>query len=424
VDSGYKPLLTKTSLLPYKTGMNTENIFKIEFADNSSSMRAGIISTPHGLVQTPTYMPVGTYGPVRLIDVDELRAAGAPLVLANAFHVHTTIGSDAVHKLGGLAEFTGWRGPTLTDSGGYQVSYMWRSGTHSVEEGKRQHASDSPIEKITDNGVRVRSLQSGQRYWLTPEYAMEIQAMIGADIVMAFDQPTFDTDSLSDASESLARSHQWTLRSMTHWNHLKTKQQIPQGSVFFPIIQGGRYEELRRQSAQFIVDLDTAGIAVAGESIGINPDISAETIDMVRSVIPKEKPLYAMGLGGGPEGFFKAVERGADIFDNTSPTRLGRCGYALIMPDTGGTPKNHFRISLKKGLYAFDQSPVDPACQCKTCKNYTKAYIRYLLKLGDPLGMRLLSYHNLFFMCNLSRLIREAICSNNFYSLYNKWLRS
>ena len=402
--------------------MDKENIFTIEPGTGSSSLRAGAIRTAHGLVPTPTYMPVGTYGPVRLIDVDELREAGAPVVLANAFHVHTTIGSDTIQKLGGIAEFTGWRGPTLTDSGGYQVSYMWRSGTHSMEQGKRRHASDSPIEKITDDGVRVRSLQTGQRYWLSPEYAMEIQAMIGADIVMAFDQPTFDTDSLSDATESLERSHQWTLRSLEHWKQLEKEQNTPPGSIFFPIIQGGRYEKLRQQSADFIVDLDTAGIAVAGESIGIDPDVSAQTVDMVRSIIPKEKPLYAMGLGGGPEGFFKAVERGVDIFDNTSPTRLGRCGYALISPTTGGTPKNHFRLSLKKGRYAFDQTPVDPACQCKTCKNYTRAYIRYLLKLGDPLGMRLLSYHNLYFMCNLSRLIREAICGDSFYSLYKEWL--
>lgn len=385
--------------------------------------RAGIIVTHNGPVLTPTYMPVGTFGPVRLIDVEELRAARAPIILGNSYHLESTIGSEVIHRLGGLANFTGWKGPTLTDSGGYQVSYMWRSGTHSMDQGQRKHRFNSPIEKITDEGVRIKSLSTGQRSWLTPERAMEIQGLIGADIVMAFDQPTFDTDSFEDAQASLRRAHAWILRSKTCWEQLKPEGRAPYWQTFFPIIQGGRYKALRRDSAKFAVDLDTSGIAIAGESIGIVPAISAETLEMVRDILPYEKPLYAMGLGGGPEGFFEAVIRGVDIYDNTSPTRMGRCGLALVSPASGGTPEKHFRIDLTKGKYRDDSSQIDLNCGCKTCLNYSRAFLGHLFKIQDALGMRLVSYHNLWFMCNLSRLIRESILSLSFEKLYRHWLQ-
>nr|VFJ42582.1 MAG: tRNA-guanine transglycosylase [Candidatus Kentron sp. DK] len=395
-------------------------LFTISAAEGHA--RAGTLLTEHGPVATPTYMPVGTFGPVRLLDVEELREAGAPLVLANAFHVHSTVGADRVEKLGGLARFTGWRGPTLTDSGGYQVSYMWHSGNHSMEAGGRGQKTCSPIEKITDQGARVRNLTTGERYLLSPEYAMEIQARIGADIVMAFDQPTFDTDSLEDARRSLRRTHDWLARSHAHWRQLKQTGIAKEWQTLFPIIQGGRFRELRRESAAICIDLDPPGIAIAGESIGIDPDVSARTLEMVRDLIPVDKPLYAMGLGGGPEGFFKAVSRGVDLFDNTSPTRLGRCGYALLSPEAGGTPENHFRLALKKGRYQDDESPLDPGCACKTCRNYSRAYLRYLLKLKDPVGMRLVSFHNIYYMCHLGRLIREAIASRTLARLQAAWI--
>ncbi|MEK9135682.1 MAG: tRNA-guanine transglycosylase, partial [Bacteroidota bacterium] len=170
--------------------------FQVHAISRSFRARAGSLRTEHGIIETPTYMPVGTFGPVRLIDVEELRSMRAPIVLGNSLHLDMTVGHDVIRQLGGLAKFTGWNGPTLTDSGGYQVSYLWRSGTHSLEGGERRHRPESPIEKITDEGIKMRSITTGERYWLTPERAMEIQAHIGADIVMAFDQPTFDTDDI------------------------------------------------------------------------------------------------------------------------------------------------------------------------------------------------------------------------------------
>lgn len=391
-------------------------------AKGDEHARAGVLVTDHGEVPTPTYMPVGTYGPVRLLDAEELHEAGATMVLGNALHLEQTIGSKAIEGLGGLARFTGWKGPTLTDSGGYQVSYMWRSGTHSLENGVRAHSSESPIRKITDEGAKVRSLTTGETYLLSPERAMEIQAAIGADVVMAFDQPTFDTDSLTDATTSLVRAHDWIRRSKVRWDELSDEGATPPGQMFFPIIQGGRFSELRRSSAQFSVDLDTPGIAIAGESIGIDPAVSAETINAVRDLLPEEKPLYAMGLGGGPEGFLEAAACGMDMFDNTSPTRMARCGLALLYPADGGTPKNKFRTNLKAGRHQTDQGPISVACRCKVCRTYSRAYVRHLLKIGEPLGMRLITFHNVFLMCDLGASIRAAIEEGTFANLKRSWL--
>lgn len=396
--------------------------FKIISPRETDLPRAAVVETEHGPVLTPTYMPVGTFGSVKLLDAEELRSAGASILLANGFHLESTARASLINKMGGLAKFTGWNCPTLTDSGGYQVSYMWRSGTHSLENGERKHKSDSPIEKITDEGARVRSLTTGERYWLTPERAMEIQALIAADIVMAFDQPTFDTDSLETAQTSMRRAHDWIVRSKVYWEDLKEKGIAPYWQTFFPIIQGGRHVELRKESARFAVDLGTEGLAIAGESIGILPTVTAETLDMVREILPTNKPLYAMGLGGGPEGFFEAVLRGVDMFDNTSPTRIGRCGLAFICPDQGGTAENHFRMDVTKSRYNEDSLPIDSNCGCKTCLIYTRAYLYHLFQVKDPLGMRLVSYHNVWFMCNLGRMIRESIMSGSFQKLYNSWL--
>jgi queuine tRNA-ribosyltransferase len=299
---------------------------------------------------------------------------------------------------------------------------MWRSGTHSADAGERTHSSTSPIKKIDDKGMSVRNTWTGQTMKITPEIAMEWQADIGADIVMAFDQPTFDTDSPDKARTSLSRSHDWTEKSYRHWLKLKDEGRTPAGQVFFPIIQGGRFRELRRESAYKMCSFGTRGIAVAGESIGIDPDISAETLSYVSDIIPPDKPLYGMGLGGGPEGFFKAVREGLDIFDNTSPTRLGRCGLAFVSPSSGGNTGNKFRISLKKGINRDIDTPVDTTCGCFVCKRYSRGYIKHLFNIGEAVGARLLTYHNLYFMEVLGALIRNSIESDTFNTLYNTWI--
>lgn len=384
--------------------------------------RRGRLRTAHGCIETPTFMPVATYGSIRLLDFEDMKRLGAQIVLGNSLHLEFTIGSERIKKFGGLSKFTGWNGPTLTDSGGYQVSYMWKSGTHSLDLGDRIHSQTSPIKKIDDKGVVVRNIWTGQTVKITPEMAMEWQADIGADIVMAFDQPTFDTDSIDKARISLSRSHDWTMASYSHWLKLKGEGRAPVGQIFFPIIQGGRHRELRMESAEKMCSINPQGIAVAGESIGINPDISAETINFITDVIPFNIPLYGMGLGGGPEGYLKAVKEGLDMFDNTSPSRLGRCGLAFISPQAGGRVINKFRISLKKGINRDKDEPIDSACNCYVCKTHSRGYIKHLFNIGEGTGARLLTYHNLYFMESLGASVRSAIETNTFGLLCKSWL--
>ncbi len=399
-------------------------MLNFEITETSESYyRCGKIITEHGIIKTPTYMPVGTFGPVKSLDVSELSEIKSQIVLGNSFHLHSNLGAEFIKKMGGLAKFTCWNGPTLTDSGGYQVSYMWKSGTHSLAtDGKRQYSQDSPIKKITDDGVKIKDIHTGDYYWLTPKKSMEIQAQIGADMVMAFDQPTFDTDNYIDAEKTLNRSHIWTKESFLFWEELQKIGDAQPWQSFIPIIQGGRFYDLRQRSAQYILEMETTGIAIAGESIGIDPDISAETIDSVREIIPSKNVLYAMGLGGGPEGFLKAVKYGMDIFDNTSPTRLARCGYTLISPDSGGSTKNKFRIPLFRQKYREDKNPIDIFCNCHVCSTYSRAYLNYLLKIKDILGIRLLSYHNVYFMNDLSYKIQYSIANKNFEHFFNHWI--
>jgi queuine tRNA-ribosyltransferase len=384
--------------------------------------RRGRLNTAHGSIETPTFMPVATFGAIRLLDSEDMRRIGTQIILGNTLHLESTVGATRIKHLGGLSKFMGWNGPTLTDSGGYQVSYMWKSGTHSLEHGNRAHTIASPIKKIDNKGVTVKNIWTGQSVKITPETAMEWQADIGADIVMAFDKPTFDTDSFDKARESVLCSHDWTLSSYAHWLKLKDEGLAPTYQMFFPIIQGGRYRELRRESAEKMCSLNTMGIAIAGESIGIDPDISAETINYVTDIIPSDKPLYGMGLGGGPEGFLKAVRAGLDMFDNTSPTRLGRCGYAFISPDSGGCSTNKFRESIKKGHNKDSNAPVDSSCDCCVCKNYTRGYLKHLFSIGETTGARLLTYHNLYFMETLGASVRHAIETSGFETLYKTWL--
>jgi queuine tRNA-ribosyltransferase len=386
--------------------------------------RCGVLETRHGTIQTPTFMPVGTYGAVRLTSVHELREAGAQIILGNAYHLHATAGADRIHDLGGLARFCGWNGPTLTDSGGYQVSYMWNSGTHSVQGGQRIHSHKSPIRKITEDGALVKNIITGEEFLYGPEFAMEVQSKIGADIVMPFDQPTFDTDDYDAASQTLERSHRWTKRSKEHWEWLKEKGKAPEYQAFFPIIQGGRHEGLRRDSAGFSTSIAETGIAIAGESIGIDPEISEQTLRLVRNLLPLDRPLYAMGLGGGPEGFFRGVLQGVDMFDNTSPTRLGRCGLALVSPEGGSKRANRFRISLRQSQHKSSEIPIDEGCQCRVCRSHSRAYIHHLLKIGESLGARLICFHNVYFMHDLGRAIQNAIRTGNLEKLYERWMLS
>lgn len=401
--------------------MPLDDYFKVVARDARSFARVTTLRTSHGDISTPTFMPVGTHATVKTLVPSEIRSAGGQIIVANSYHLYLSPGPDLIRDMGGVASFMGWNGPTLTDSGGYQVSYMWHGGKQVTPGGAPTRKAG--VVKIDDDQVTFASHRDGSRHTFTPETSITIQNSIGADIIMAFDQPTFDNAERKEAEISVRRSTEWARRSKDKWLELEADHRCPYPQLLFGIIQGGRYQDLRRESAQAIVSLDLPGIAVGGESVGIVPEISAMALDAVRDLVPQDRPFYAMGLGGGPEGFFVAVDRGVDLFDNSSVTRMARTGLVFRSVENGGTPKNRFRFAITNSTFRNDPLSLDPGCDCYTCVNaFSRAYIHHLFRNNEPLASRLASIHNIRFMLRLGEQIRTSIVDGSYARLKAKWL--
>ncbi len=403
--------------------MPLDHYFQVVTRDKNSYARVTTLYTSHGEISTPTFMPVGTHASVKTLVPDEIRAAGGQIIVCNSYHLYLSPGPDLIREMGGVAHFMRWEHPTLTDSGGYQVSYMWHGGKDKLNaDGAR--ARKAGVIKIDDDQVTFASHRDGSRHTFTPEVSITVQNAIGADIIMAFDQPTFDNAERKEAEISVRGSTEWAKRSKQKWLELEAEHRCPYPQLLFGIIQGGRYEDLRQQSARAIVDLDLPGIAVGGESVGIVPGISGQALDAVRGLVPEDRPFYAMGLGGGPEGFFVAVDRGVDLFDNSSVTRMARTGLVYLSVENGGTIKNRFRFAITNRAFRNDPRPLDPGCDCYTCANaFTRAYVHHLFRNNEPLASRLASIHNIRFMLRLGEEIRAAILDNAYEKLKSKWLK-
>lgn len=311
-----------------------------------------IIETAHGEIQTPVFMPVGTNATVKSLSPEDLKEIGAQIILANNYHLFLRPGSENVEKMGGVHKFMNWDRPILTDSGGFQVQTI-----------------DC---KISEDGVRF-----GKNFF-TPESAIQSQMQIGADIIMAFDDST-------GTKEAMERTHRWLVRC----------KKVMGSSTLFGIIQGGSDRNLRRQSAKFVIDQDLPGIAIGGAAIGSNAQETAEVIGFVRDLLPKNKPLYAMGVGVRPSDIRSVIKAGADMFDCVAPTRLARCGLLYNCES-----KNE-RIDINQSKFKLDKNPIDPLCDCSTCKNYTRGYLHHLFKCRELLFYRLASIHNLRVMINV-----------------------
>lgn len=382
--------------------------FKVFKKDRKTWARFGKIVVPGGEILTPAFAPVATRASVRALSPDDLKAAKTQVILANTYHLFLRPGVDVIKQFGGFAHFMKWDGPTITDSGGYQVSFLWQRGRNQ-QKGK--------VVKITDEGVVFVSHIDGRRYRLTPELSMQIQKILGADIIMAFDQPLSMDESLDRQKEAFLRTMLWEKRSYLTWRKLGTQQML------FGIIQGELDKSMRRQSLSFLLEYDFPGLAIGGASIGSNPTLIAKALDTIVDLLPDDKPLHALGLGGGPEGIFNAVERGVDIFDNTGVTRMARTGLLFIYPEDGGQVSNKFRIDITKSCFASDKEPISKVCQCYTCQLYSRAYIHHLLVSGEILGLRLATIHNIYFINDLMHQIRQAIKNNEFPSLRKFWLQ-
>ena len=353
--------------------------------------RRGEVTTAHGTFQTPAFMPVGTSGAVKAMTAENLEEMGAEIILGNTYHLYLRPGAGIVKSQGGLAEFNGWRKPTLTDSGGYQVFSL-------------KH-----ISRITDDGVEFQSHHDGSRHLFTPERVMEVQYAIGADIVMAFDQCVPYPAEHAQAAEGVRRTHDWAKRSLA--KHIEIGAQETQS--LFGIVQGSVYKDLRTQSAEQIVELDFPGNAIGGLSVGESKEEMEEILAHTIELLPKDKPRYMMGVGY-PEDILMAVSHGVDMFDCVLPTRNARTGNVF----TSEGP-----LVYRNADCIDDSRPLDPNCDCRVCRRYSRAYIRHLYNQSEITGMVLASYHSSYFYQQLMRDIRAAIEENRFDSFRAEFLR-
>lgn len=358
--------------------------------DSKTKARRGRVNTPHGSIETPVFMPVGTAATVKAMRPDEIKEMGAEIILSNTYHLYLRPGHNIVKEAGGLHKFMNWDKAILTDSGGFQVFSL------------------GDLRKITEEGVEFRSHIDGSKHMLSPEKSMEVQNALGSDIIMAFDEcAPYPADRIY-VKNSLERTTRWLARCKEA--HKNTDIQS-----LFGIMQGGMYQDLRYQSAMEIVDLDLPGYAIGGLSVGEPKELMYEVLDYCVDYLPNNKPRYLMGVGS-PDCLFEGVERGIDMFDCVLPTRIARNGTAM-------TSKG--KVVIKNAAYERDFSSLDPECDCYTCKNYSKAYLRHLFKSNEILSSMLLTNHNLYFLIGLMRRIREAIENDRFSYLkkefYNKY---
>ncbi len=347
--------------------------FELLHVDARTGARRGRLHTPHGVVDTPVFMPVGTVGSVKAIAPDDLAALGAGLILGNTYHLMLRPGEALIGELGGLHRFASWRGGLLTDSGGFQV--------YSLAE----------MRKITEEGAAFQSHLDGRKYLLTPERSVEIQEILGADIIMAFDECPPSLSERAYLEASLARTTRWLGRCATAWSR--------QRSSLFGIVQGGTFEDLRRRHVEEVCAVDLPGYALGGFAVGEEPRVMHEGVAFTAPLLPADKPRYLMGVGT-PLDLVTCVGAGVDMFDCVMPTRNARNG--LLFTSQG-------RLVIKNARYARDDRPVDPRCQCYTCRTFSRAYLRHLFVAGEPVSMRLNTLHNLHFYLSLMGEARRAI---------------
>lgn len=339
-----------------------------------SGARLGILHTPHGDIETPTFMPVGTQASVKGISPDELREMNAGIILSNTYHLYMRPGHELIREAGGLHGFMNWDRAILTDSGGFQIFSL------------------SKLRKITEEGVQFRSHLDGSKHFISPEYAMEIENALGADIIMAFDECAAYPSTYEYTKKSMYLTTRWAERCLRA--HENTERQS-----LFGIVQGGTFADLRKISARDLVAMDFPGYAIGGLSVGEPGSLMYEMLEETVPELPDNKARYLMGVGS-PDYLIEGTIRGIDMFDCVLPTRIGRNGTVMT---SGG------RLIVRDAKYSKDFAPMDPECNCPACRNFTRAYIRHLLKAGEMFGLRLATLHNLYFLLNLMKSIRQAI---------------
>lgn len=352
--------------------------FELLHEDKHSGARAGLLHTPHGTIETPVYMPVGTQATVKAMTSHEMKEINTQILLANTYHLYMRPGQDLVKEAGGLHKFMCWDGPILTDSGGFQVFSL------------------GALRKITERGVEFRSHIDGSKHLFTPESVMQTQADLGADIIMAFDECAPYPSEYDYTKKSMEMTHRWAERCQ--------KAQKREDQALFGIVQGGMYPDLRVESAKAISSMGFIGHGIGGLSVGEPQELMEKMLEALMPHLPADKPRYLMGVGS-PDYLFEGVLRGVDMFDCVLQTRVARNGQAL----TSEGP-----LTIRNATFERDWKPIDPECDCYVCQHYSRAYVRHLIKAKEILAARLLSWHNLRFSIHLMEQMREAILADEF----------
>lgn len=384
--------------------------FSFKLEKTVGKARAGSFTTPHGTVQTPIFMPVGTQATVKALDAQDIKQTGAQIILGNTYHLYLRPGHELVAQQGGVQQFMNWHGPMLTDSGGFQVFSLGQQAKDDFETMKV---------KIGEDGVKFVSHHDGSSHFFSPEKSIEIQRHLGADIIMAFDECTPDQATPKYAREALDRTHRWAKQCFEYWDSHQRLSEQGTYQALFGIVQGAMHPELRQESAKYISSIEFDGIAVGGETIGYNMQGTAEVMSWIESLLPINKPRYAMGLGRDPQDLIDAVLMGFDMFDCVGPTRLARNGalYAGELEVKDGkfifnSPYSNGRLSIGKQEYAQDSRLIMNSCDCYTCQQgYTRSYLHHLYKTKELSYYRLASIHNVRFMISLTEQLRAAILS-------------
>ena len=393
-------------------------LFRVEQKLPGGFGRAGVLKTSHGEIHTPAFVVVGTKATVKSLTPEQVRDLGAEVVLANTYHLYLEPGCERIKEAGGLHKFMNWPGPTMTDSGGFQafslgaafgtgITKLTKGEKRKIEPKDENEGSDVPLAKITEDGVEFKSYRDGSTHFFTPEKSIEIQHSIGADIIFAFDECTSPLADKNYQKQAMERTHRWAGRSLDY--HRKSPKADTQG--LFGIVQGGRHQDLREESAHIISKMNFDGFGIGGSFD--KTDIGT-AVSWVNKFLPEEKPRHLLGIGE-PEDLFLAIENGCDTFDCVAPTRMARNGTLYT---------KRGKVHLENARFRNDLRPVEADCGCYTCKYYSLAYLSHLSRSGELTGHTLASIHNLYFIVNLVKAIRASILDGKFFEFKEDFLRS
>ncbi len=395
-------------------------VFSFEIAARDRRARAGRLSTPHGVIETPAFVPVATRAAISGLSAEDLKAVGSQVLITNAFHLHLQPGEEVIRAAGGLQQFMGWQGPIVIDSGGFQIFSLGAGRKHGLSkvaseftgEGDRdQHPpamKAKSLVRLDEDGAEFISYRDGSRHRFSPEGVVESGLDLGADLIMPLDECTSPLYSYGETRAALERTHRWALRSLAAF------QRCPfGGQALFGIIQGGDFEDLRRESARFVAGQAFDGLAIGGY-LGQSRARMAQVLEWTIPSLPELKPRHLLGIGW-VEDVLKAVEQGIDLLDCAAPTRLALTGTLLAKRE------KRFRLRIRNETFRKDLRPIEEDCPCATCRGYSRAYLRHLFMAGEPLGMHLAVRHNLQFMEILMKEIRSAIKEGKLSSLIREW---